>query len=343
VTRPSPVPSDARPRGPSAALLRFLARRLCWFLLTLFAVVLAAFLLMRAVRGGPFDGERALDPAIAAAVRARYHLDWPLWRQFAHYVGPFNLDERGLLGDGSSPFGGALAGDLGPSFKYRDFSVNQILAQSLPISLTLGGTALCMALALGFSAGALCAWRRGTALDLGLRILATLGLCAPNFVIAGLLALLFSFELGWLPVAGWGAAQHLWLPALSLAIPLAATLARLLRASLLETLAEDHVRTARAKGLSDWQVLWRHALRPALLPLVSYLGPATAGILTGSLVIEKLFAIPGTGSFFVMSALNRDYPLALGVTIVYTALVYGLNTLVDLAYGLLDPRLEGAL
>jgi oligopeptide transport system permease protein len=200
-----------------------------------------------------------------------------------------------------------------------------------------------MALALGFSAGALCAWRRGTALDLGLRILATLGLCAPNFVIAGLLALLFSFELGWLPVAGWGAAQHLWLPALSLAIPLAATLARLLRASLLETLAEDHVRTARAKGLSDWQVLWRHALRPALLPLVSYLGPATAGILTGSLVIEKLFAIPGTGSFFVMSALNRDYPLALGVTIVYTALVYGLNTLVDLAYGLLDPRLEGAL
>jgi oligopeptide transport system permease protein len=154
---------------------------------------------------------------------------------------------------------------------------------------------------------------------------------------------LFSFELGWLPVAGWGAAKHLWLPALSLAIPLAATLARLLRASLLETLAEDHVRTARAKGLSDWQVLWRHALRPALLPLVSYLGPATAGILTGSLVIEKLFAIPGTGSFFVMSALNRDYPLALGVTIVYTALVYGLNTLVDLAYGLLDPRLEGAL
>lgn len=331
----SPAGRRRRPLG------RFLARRLCWFLLTLFGVVLAAFLLMRAVRGGPFDGERALDPAIAAAVRARYHLDWPLWRQFAHYIGPFNLDEHGLWGDGSAPFGGALAGDLGPSFKYRDFSVNQILAQSLPISLTLGGAALALGIALGLGAGALCAWRRGTALDLGLRILATLGLCLPNFVIAGLLALLLCFELDWLPVAGWGATRHLILPALALALPLAATLARLLRAALLEALAEDHVRTARAKGLSEWQILWRHALRPALLPVVSYLGPASAGILTGSLVIEKLFAIPGTGSFFVMSALNRDYPLSLGVTIVYTALVYALNTLVDLAYGLLDPRLDG--
>lgn len=320
-------------------MLAFLLRRLGWFLLTLLLVSLTAFVLMRMVQGGPFDGERALDPAIAESIRARYHLDWPLWRQYLHYIGPFNLDAAGLWGDRSRLFGGVLAGDLGPSFKYRDFNVNQILAQSLPISLTLGGVALVMALVIGFSAGALAAWKRGSALDFGLRLGLTLCLSLPNFTIAGLLALVFCFELGWLPVAGWGAGKHIWLPALALSLPFGATIARLLRTSLIETLSEDHIRTARAKGLSSWAVLRRHALRQSLLPLVSYLGPATAGILTGSLVIEKLFAIPGTGSFFVASALNRDYPLALGVTLLYTTLVYALNLLVDLAYGLIDPRI----
>jgi oligopeptide transport system permease protein len=318
---------------------RFLLKRLGWFALTLLLVSLVAFVLMRSVQGGPFDSERSLDPAIAESIRARYHLDWPLWRQYLHYLGPFNWDADGLFGAGTRLFGGVLAGDLGPSFKYRDFSVNEILAQSLPISLTLGGVALALALALGFGSGALSAWKRGSGLDLALRVAMTLCLSLPNFTIAGLLALLFCFELGWLPVAGWGSAKHVWLPAIALALPFGATIARLLRTSLIETLSEDHIRTARAKGLSSWAVLRHHALRQSLLPVVSYLGPATAGILTGSLVIEKLFAIPGTGSFFVASALNRDYPLALGVTLLYTTLVYGLNLLVDLAYGLIDPRI----
>lgn len=323
-------------------MIRFLLRRLGWFVVTIFVVVTFSFVLMRQVRGGPFDGERSLSPAIEANIQARYHLDWPLWKQYLHYVGPLNLDERGAAlvgGDGSAVFGGVLAGDFGPSYKYRDFTVNDIVGQSLPISMTLGAVALAWALLLGLTAGILSALRRGTRLDVALRLVATAGIALPNFTIAGFLVILFVFLVPLLPVAGYGTLAHLVLPGFALGAPFAAYIARLTRTGMLEVLSADYIRTAHAKGLPPRLVLLRHAIRGGILPVVSYLGPATAGILTGSLVIERIFAIPGMGSHFVNSALNRDYTLAMGVTILYTVLVYGLNTLVDIAYTFLDPRI----
>lgn len=346
-------------------MLPFLLRRLGWFAITLWCVVTISFVLMRNVNGGPLDSDVALEPAIKAAIERRYHLDWPLWKQYLQYVGPFNLDERsGLLskelvpaeptGDGvagevelvpnpayrTDVFGGVLAGDLGPSFKLKDYTVNDIIAQSLPISIALGSLALLWAIALGLSVGVASAVWRGTSGDLVLRLLATAGIALPNFVIAGFLILGLAFNFDFLPVAGWGELRHLVLPSLALGAPFGAYIARLSRTGVLEVLSMDHVRTARAKGLPERLVLLRHVLKGGVLPVISYLGPATAGILTGSLVIERVFAIPGTGSHFVNSALNRDYTLAMGVTILYTVLVYTLNTLVDLAYTLLDPRIE---
>jgi oligopeptide transport system permease protein len=321
----------------------FLLRRFGWFLVTLFIVVTVSFFLMRSVRGGPFDGERALPPEIERNIEARYHLDWPLWKQYLQYLGPLNLDERGpgfLGGDGSRRFGGVLTGDFGPSFKYRDYTVNDIIGQSLPISVALGSAALLWALSLGLSTGILSALYRGGKLDVSLRLCATGGIALPNFVIASFLIIAFVFSLKALPVAGWGTPRHLFLPALALGAPFSAYVSRLTRTGMLEILSQDFIRTAHAKGLPGRIVLFRHALKGGILPVVSYLGPATAGILTGSLVIEKIFAIPGTGSHFVNSALNRDYTLSMGVTILYTVLVYSLNALVDLAYTFLDPRIK---
>lgn len=324
-------------------MIRFLARRVLWFGATIFVVVTVSFFLMRSVRGGPFDRERNLDPAILRNIEARYHLDWPAWKQFLHYIGPLNLDIRGarvLGGDGSRVFGGVLCGDFGPSYRYQDFSVNDILAQSLPISALLGAVAMMWALGLGIGAGVISAVYRGRPVDLIVRLVATLGIALPNFVVAGFLVLLFVFTLEWFPVAGWGGLAHMVLPGFALGAPYAAYIARLTRTGLLEVLGQDYIRTAHAKGLPRGIVLFRHAMKGGILPVVTYLGPATAGILTGSLVIERVFAIPGTGSHFVNSALNRDYTLAMGVTILYTVLVYTLNTLVDLAYTFLDPRID---
>jgi len=318
----------------------FLLRRAAWFVLTLWAVVTSAFFLMRAAPGGPFSAERGGDPLVQAALQARYHLDWPIWRQYLAYVGPFDWSAQGwIVGDGSRIFGGVLAGDLGPSFKYRDFSVNDVLAQSLPVSLELGLFALFFAVVVGVSAGLLCALFPRGKLDLGVRMLATAAVALPNFVLAALLILVFVFLIPLFPVAGWGDFAHLVLPAIALGTPVAAYIARLVRAGLFDALSQDFVRTAIAKGMPTRVVVLRHALRQGLLPVVSYLGPAAAGILTGSLVIEKIFFIPGTGQHFVNSALNRDYTLAMGVTILYTALVFALNTLVDVIYTLLDPRI----
>ncbi len=324
-------------------MLRFVLRRLLWFAVTLGVVVTVSFFLMRSVRGGPFDGERALNEAVERNIQARYHLDWPLWKQYLQYVGPLNLDEHGpelLGGDGSDPFTGVLVGDFGPSFKYRDFTVNDVIAQSLPISASLGAIALAWALLLGLTAGVASALWRGSAVDVLLRLFATAGIALPNFTVAGFLVILFVFLVPLLPVAGYGSWRHLVLPGFALGAPFAAYIARLTRTGMLEVLSQDHIRTAHAKGLPPRLVLLRHAIRGGVLPVISYLGPATAGILTGSLVIERIFAIPGTGSHFVNSALNRDYTLSMGVTILYTVLVYGLNTLVDLAYTLLDPRID---
>jgi len=325
-------------------LTRFLLRRLLWFGITLGIVMALSFFLMHAVKGGPFDGERQLEPAIERNLEARYHLDWPMWKQFLHYVGPLNLDQQGAAwltgGDGSRTFGGVLSGDFGPSFRYRDFSVNDILAESLPISALLGFVAMMWALALGISTGIASALWRGSKIDLALRLAATCGIALPNFVIASFLIILFVFLLPLFPVAGWGNLSHMLLPGFCLGLVFAAYISRLTRTGLLEALSQNHIRSAHAKGLAPRTVVMRHALKGGLLPVISYLGPATAGILTGSLVIERIFYIPGTGSHFVNSALNRDYTLAMGVTIVYTVLVYTLNTIVDLAYTLLDPRID---
>jgi oligopeptide transport system permease protein len=325
-------------------MLGFLLRRALWFVVTVWIVITVSFFLMRAVPGGPFDSDRAVNEAIERNIEKRYHLDWPMWRQYLQYLGPFNLDQdTGAAfagGDGSATFGGLLTGDFGPSFKFRDFSVNDIIGQSLPISVALGTVALLWALLLGLSAGILSSVWRGGKLDLGLRLVATVGIVIPNFVVAVFLIVVFVFDLELLPVAGWGSLKHLVLPGFALGGPFAAYIARLTRTGMLEVLSEEYIRTAHAKGLPARLVLLRHAIKGGLLPVVSYLGPATAGILTGSLVIEKIFAIPGTGTHFVNSALNRDYTLAMGVTILYTVLVFGLNTAVDLAYTFLDPRIE---
>jgi oligopeptide transport system permease protein len=318
---------------------RFLRRRALGLLLTVWIVVTAAFLMMRIVPGGPFSAERRLPAAVLANVEASYHLDWPLWRQYLQYVGPLNLDEHGLLGDRERPFGGVLSGDLGPSFRYRDYTVNQILGESLPLSLALGSLALAWAVVLGTTLGVVAAARRGTRIDFALRVVAALGIAVPNFVLAGLLTLVFAFTLAWAPVAGSSTFAHFWLPSLALGAPVAAYIARLVRTGLVESLRQDYVRTAIAKGVPYSTIVLRHALRGGLVPAVSYLGPAAAGVLTGSLVIERIFAIPGTGSHFVASALNRDYTLALGVTLVYSVLIYSLNSLVDFAYTRLDPRI----
>ncbi len=325
-------------------MARFLLRRLMWFAITLTVVMGVSFFLMKNVKGGPFDSERALEPAIEANLNARYHLDWPLWRQFLHYTGPLNLDEKGWFGEGelagSQPLGGVLTGDFGPSFRYRDFTVNDIIGQSLPISALLGTVAMMWALALGVSTGIASALRRGSGVDLALRLAATGGIALPNFVIAGFLIIAFVFLVPLLPVAGWGSLREMLLPGFCLGLVYAAYISRLTRTGMLEVLSQDHIRTAYAKGLAPRTVVLRHALKGGLLPVVSYLGPATAGILTGSLVIERLFFIPGLGLHFVNSASNRDYTLAMGVTILYTVLVYTLNTVVDLAYTLLDPRID---
>jgi oligopeptide transport system permease protein len=312
--------------------------------ITLFVVTTVSFFLMRAAPGGPFDTEKEIDPAIRANIEARYHFDWPKRRQFLQYTGPFNLDERGLFGSGeeagTQPWGGVLTGDFGPSFKYKDFTVNDIIGQSLPISMLLGVVAMAWALALGVSAGIASALRRGSGLDLTMRLAATAGIALPNFVIAGFLIILFVFMIPLFPVAGWGSIKHMMLPGFCLGLVYAAYIARLTRTGMLEVLSQDHIRTAHAKGLAPGTVVMRHALKGGLLPVISYLGPATAGILTGSLVIERIFNIPGMGSHFVNSALNRDYTLALGVTILFTALVSSFNILVDLAYTMLDPRIK---
>ncbi len=297
-------------------------RRLATTLPTLAAVILLSFLLMRVAPGGPFDAERPLDPATRAALEASYGLDRPLPVQLGRY----------LLG--------IAHGDLGPSLVYRDFSVSDLVAQGLPVSLALGGAALLLALAIGLTAGIAAALRPGGRADGALMLLATLATALPTFVTGPLLVLVFALGFGWLPVSGWqaGDASHLVLPVIALALPAAGAIAKLTRAGLATAMSQDHVLTARARGLSPFRLVARHMLRPALVPVASYLGPAAAALLTGAVVIETVFALPGLGRYFVQGALNRDYPLVLGVVLLYASLILLFNLAVDLLYGWLDPR-----
>jgi oligopeptide transport system permease protein len=305
-------------------MLSYALRRLAGILPTLFVIVTVSFCIVRLAPGGPFDQEQALAPAVRANLDRLYGLDRPLAVQYVRYLG-------------------ALArGDFGPSLSERDFSVSELIAQGLPLSATLGLAAVLLAVIAGIPAGILAALAHRRGADLGVNAAAALGVALPTFVTGPLLALLFGLYLHWLPVAGWerGAPRYLVLPVVTLALPIAAYLARLTRASLLEVLRSAYIRSARARGLGAARVLWRHALRPALLPVVSYLGPAVAFALTGSLVIETVFGLPGTGRYLVQGAIDRDYPLVMGMIIVYAALTLLLNLLADIAYGWLDPRVR---
>jgi oligopeptide transport system permease protein len=303
-------------------MVKYIFKRLGWMLLTLWVVFTVSFFLMRSVPGGPFDSERHLEPEIKQNMLRRYHLDEPVWKQYLRELS------------------NAVRGDLGYPFKIRDYTVNGVIAEGLPISAALGLLALAFALSLGLVAGITSASRRGSFADWSLMTLATIGIALPNFVIAGVAILLFVFLIPIFPAAGWGSFSQLVLPALCLGAPHAADVARITRTSMLDVLSQDHIRTARAKGLSRARVIWGHALPAALLPVVSYLGPATAYILTGSLVIEQIFAIPGLGSHFVQAAIDRDYTLAMGCVLLYTLILSAMNMLVDLSYTVLDPRVE---
>ena len=291
-------------------------------LLTLWIVFTISFFLMRFVPGGPFSSERNIPDAIRRNIEQRYHLDESLPTQYFRELGR------------------DLSGDFGPSFRLEDFTVNEVIRQGFPISASLAVLALTFALVLGLTAGVVSALRPGSFADLALMIAASLGIAIPNFVLASLLIMVFVFGLNMFPAAGWGTVWHLALPAICLGAPVAAYIARLVRAGLLDTIGQDYIRTAKAKGLSTAQVVGKHALRGALLPVVSYLGPAVARVLTGSIVLEQIFAIPGMGSHFVEAALQRDYSLAMGLILIYTSLLFLMNTLVDLSYAVIDPRVE---
>lgn len=303
-------------------MIRFLVARIGWLIFTLWLVFTASFFLMKSVPGGPFDNEKGLPQETRELLERQFHLHLPLSEQYIRTLVEY------------------LRLDAGPSYRLHDYRVSQVIAEGFPRSLLLGGFALLFALVFGVGAGALAAARRGSVVDTFVSLSANIGLALPNFLVAGLLVVVFCFVWPILPAAGWGGLRELVLPSICLGAPFAASIARLTRTGLLEVLAEDYVRTARAKGVHESAVVLKHSLRLALLPVVSFLGPATAGILTGSLVIERIFAIPGMGSHFVQAALSRDYTLSLGVVLLYTALVSGMNLLVDLLYRVLDPRVE---
>jgi oligopeptide transport system permease protein len=302
----------------------FIGRRLLVAIPTMFLVVTVAFFMMRAAPGSPFDLDRRLSPEIEQNVKAKYGLDKPIIAQYGDYVV------------------GALHGDFGPSLKYKDKTVLQILQENYKVSLILGASAMIFASVVGMSLGVMAALRQNDWVDYGVMGVAVMGVCIPAFVTAPLLVLIFGSLLQWLPNGGWngGAIQNLILPVFVLSLPQIAIISRFTRAGMVEVLTSNYVRTARAKGLPAHRIVTHHALRAAILPLVNYLGPASAGIVTGSLVVEKIFTLPGLGKFFVISAMQRDYTVVMGMVIFYAALVLFMNLLADLAVAALDPRVD---
>jgi oligopeptide transport system permease protein len=302
-------------------MISFIARRLLAVLVSLWVVATLLFFLIRAVPGGPFDAEIRLTPELMAAQRAYYHLDAPVHVQYKDWLLRLLLHQ-----------------DLGPSFRYVGRSVNEIIRLSFPYSAQLGALAALFALAVGVPLGIYAATKHNTARDHAAMAVAMTGVSVPRFVLAPLLVLAFSLKLLIFPVARWETWRHMVLPVFCAGLPMAAYIARLSRAGMLEVIRSDFIRTARAKGLSERRVILRHALRGALLPVVTYLGPGLSGLLVGSLVIERIFDIPGMGRYLVDAVTNRDYNLVLGVVLVYGVLVMVLNAVVDIAYRYLDPR-----
>jgi oligopeptide transport system permease protein len=305
-------------------MTRYFFTRLAGAIPTLFIIITITFFLMRAAPGGPFDQEQALAPEIKANLQRAYGLDQPVWTQYGRYL-------KSLL-----------HGDFGPSFKYKDFTVTELIGQGFPVTLQLGTMAIALALLLGIPLGTFAALHHNSAADSVTMSLVVTGVAIPSFVVLPFLGLLFGVYLHWLPVAGWesGSLRHLALPVIALALPPLAYVARLTRGSMLEILRSHYIRTAFAKGLPLRSVIFRHALRPALAPVASYLVPAVASILTGSLVVETIAGLPGIGRYLVQGAINRDYTLVLGMVIIYSALLIVMGLLVDLLYAWLDPRVR---
>jgi oligopeptide transport system permease protein len=297
-------------------LLRYTISRLLGAIPTILVIITLAFLLLHAAPGGPFDSQKKIPPEIKQNIERKYHLDEPLYKQYFRYLG------------------GILQGDFGPSYQYRDTTVNEIIRQGFPIDIVIGGCALAI--------GIMAALRRDTGWDHISMGVSMIGISIPVFVVAPILILVFAVNLRWVPAGGWGTGslKNVILPAVALAAPYIAYVARLMRGSMVEVLNSPFILMARAKGVPRYLVILRHAMKPALMPLVSFLGPAVVGVITGSIVIETIFGLPGIGRAFVDGALNRDYTLVLGVTILYGVLIVLFNLLADLSYSVLDPRVR---
>jgi oligopeptide transport system permease protein len=303
-------------------MFRFIAKRFLETIPVLLIVATLTFFAMKLAPGGPFDTEKATTPEIRKQLETQYGLNQPVWRQYLSYL-------RHLA-----------QGDLGPSFKYAGWSVNELLAGALPVSLELGCYALAFALTVGLLAGILASLRQNSAFDHVPMALATLGVCLPTFVTGPLLILVFGILLGWYNTSGWYFPSDRVLPAITLGLYYTAYIARLARGGMLEILNQDFIRTARAKGASEWRVVWKHSLRGGLLSVVSFIGPAIAGLVTGSLVVETIFQIPGVGRFFVMAGFNRDYTMVMGTVLFYAVLIVVMNLLVDIVQVWLNPKLR---
>jgi oligopeptide transport system permease protein len=292
------------------------------FVPTLFIIITVSFFLMRMAPGSPFDGERAISPEIRANLLKAYNLDKPLFEQYTSYL--FNV----------------IRGDFGPSLKIKDFTVTELIVKSAPTSLLLGFLAILLALILGVFLGAVSARHQNSKIDYGIMSFAMVGIVIPNYAIAPILTLIFGIYLAILPVGGWYGAAYMVLPTIALSLPYIAYIARITRGSMLDVLSTNFIRTAYAKGLPESKILFKHALKPAILPVVSYLGPAIAGVMTGSVVIESLFDIPGLGRYFIQGSLNRDYPLVMGLVIFYAFIIVTMNLIVDILYAYLDPKVK---
>lgn len=306
-------------------MFKLIVRRILEAIPTLLVLITVSFFMMRLAPGSPFTGERNLPPAVLANIEAKYHLNDPIWLQYLNYL-------KQLL----------LQFDFGPSFKYKDFSVNELLAKALPVSLEVGLYAFIVAVVLGVLLGVVAALKQNSWIDYLSMSLAMTGVVVPNFVKAPLLVLVFSIFLKWLPAGGWnnGSAMNMILPVAALSLSYIASISRIMRGSMIEVMNSPFIRTARAKGLSMRYIVWKHALRPALLPVISYLGPAFVGIITGSIVIETIFGLPGIGQLFVNGALNRDYGMVLSLTILVGVLTIVFNAVVDILYAVIDPKIR---
>ena len=303
-------------------MIKFILRRIAFSIPVVFLIATTTFFILRLAPGGPFLSERAIPPEIQANLQAKYGLDQPLWVQYGRYL-------RSLL-----------RLDLGPSYKYPERTVNEIIAEGFPVSLLLGLAALIFALIIGIPAGIVAAVKHRGLLDRLTMSVVLVGISVPTFVLGPLFIFFLSLTLYWFPPALWGSPEQLVLPAITLGMPYSVYIARLTRTEMLEVLQQDYIRTARAKGVGEFRLLWRHALNGALLPVVSFLGPAVADLVTGSIVIEKIFAIPGLGRYFVESAFSRDYTVVMGTVLFYAVLLIAANLAVDVLYRFLDPRIE---